>query len=35
MTALHVALRALVWASIVAAAVVFARGAPSFIYQGF
>ena len=35
MNALAVALRALAYAAIVAAAVVLARGAPSFIYQGF
>jgi hypothetical protein len=34
-TALGVALRAAVYAVIVAAAVVLAQGAPGFIYQGF
>ena len=35
MKALAVALRALVYAAIVAAVVVLAHGAPPFIYQGF
>ena len=35
MTAARVALRAVLWAAIVAAVVVLAEGAPPFIYQGF